>query len=175
MIISVLSCLSWAQADESYLVTKHSAGHRSFHSEIVVAAPPEAVWSVLTDFDTYPDWSYQFTGMEGRFGDGERVTVQFERKPGVSDKVNRYDHVLTVVEGESFGWSDVFAAGMTDRHVYRVVPRDDGTTLFVQDDEASGGLTWLFGRTVSRFHQTHYPLFNRALKAEVERRYPRAP
>jgi uncharacterized protein YndB with AHSA1/START domain len=165
--VLLASSLATALAQERVDVSKHRANHRSIHTEIRIDATPTQVWEVMTDFETYPEWSKVFVGLEGDFRDQGVVTVSFQLKK----KLQTYEHVLNVVDGTSFSWSDPFAAGMRDHHVYRLEALPDGRTLFVQEDEAKGGATWLFGRTVTRFQEENYPLYNRALKAEVERRF----
>ncbi|MEM7039980.1 MAG: hypothetical protein AAF570_23610 [Bacteroidota bacterium] len=84
-----------------------------------------------------------------------------------------FEHVITVKEGQYFSWSDKFAMGMLDHHVYKVEAHGKDQTRFIQSDMCKGGMTWLMGGTVRKFHETHYPKYNRALKAEVEKRFPR--
>ncbi|MEM7039979.1 MAG: SRPBCC family protein [Bacteroidota bacterium] len=81
----VLLC-NWALGQETSKTTKHKANHRTYHSDIIIDATPAEVWSVLTDFDTYPEWSYQFKEMRGEFKDQGKVKVFFERNPDKNDK-----------------------------------------------------------------------------------------
>lgn len=150
---------------------KVKASHRTIYSDIIIDASPEQVWEVLTDFESYPEWSYLFRKLEGDFKDQGEVTVWFDRKPGKNDKQMVMEHVLSVEEGASFSWSDVFAMGMKDHHVFKVEATNDGRTRFIQSDEAQGGMTWLAGGAVSKYESEHYPQFNQALKTEVEKRF----
>ena len=145
--------------------------HKRYYSHIIIDATPEQVWSVLTDFNTYPEWSFLFTNLEGDFKNGGEVEVTFMQDPDKNDKSAKYKHILTVKEGEFFSWSDPFAAGMTDLHIYKVEPYGDKQTKFIQTDDCKGGLTWLLGRQVDKFHEKYYPRYNRALKMEVEKRF----
>src|SRR6185437_17113402 len=48
---------------------------RHIATEILIQAPPERVWSMLTDFAAYPDWNPFIESIEGRAEWGERLTV----------------------------------------------------------------------------------------------------
>ncbi len=159
------------KAQEKVEYTKEKLSHRKYYSEIIINAKPSEVWSVLTDFKSYTEWSYLFKKMEGDFHDRQEVTTYFEAKPGKSDKLKAYRHIINIEKGKSFSWSDKFAMGMTDNHIFLVEAYGDNQTKFIQSDEVKGGMTWLFGGVVSKYHIKHYPLYNKALKKEVERRF----
>ena len=46
---------------------------REIRAETVIAAPPEAVWRVLTDFAAYPDWNPFIRSIEGKPWVGTRL------------------------------------------------------------------------------------------------------
>lgn len=148
-------------------VERVSPFHRRIHSEIVIDAPPAAVWSVMTDWASLREWSPTLLEMRGDIQDG-----------GVVDCVYRFGgremtpkHTLRVEDGKEFGWSDPMLPGVVDQHRYRVEPLPDGRTRFVQSDEVRGGvLSLLFGWFFVREMVATYPAYNRALKARVEER-----
>lgn len=156
---------------EASKTTKLGFNHKQYYSHIIIDATPKQVWKVLTDFESYPKWSYLFTKLEGDFRNGGAIEVTFMRNPDKNNDSNKFKHTVTVKEGEFFSWSDPFMAGMVDYHVYKVEPFGEGKTKFIQTDDCKGGLTWLLGGMVDTFHEKHYPKYNKALKAEVERRF----
>ena len=138
------------------------------YSEIVIAATPEQIWAVLTDFETMPDWSGSFQGLAGNLTDGGEAVATFLAE----GELYPFPHVLTWEEGRSFGWSDplAFAPGIVDDHHY-IVDRTDGTnTLFIQIDTLTGDNDAYPAAVLADQLVQGYAWFNQQLKAEVERR-----
>lgn len=48
---------------------------KTITTEIIINAPPEAVWKVLTDFRRYEDWNPFIRSMEGMAKAGERIKI----------------------------------------------------------------------------------------------------
>lgn len=146
--------------------------HWISHTEILINARPEQVWKVMTDTASYPEWSEIMIKMDGKIVDQGKIDVLF--KMGPNAKPQLFHNTLFVQEGVEFYWSQVQALGIKDRHCFRIEATGDGKTRFIQSDQVLGGLTWLIGKRAVDLQLSIYPLFNRALKAEVERRFPRA-
>jgi len=149
---------------------KLKMSHWISHTEIIIDATPEQVWSVLTDTGSYPNWNEIILKMDGKIEDKGKVDVLF--KAGPKAKPQLFHNNLFVEEGVEFYWSQVQAMGIKDRHCFRVEATKDGKTRFIQSDQALGGLSWLIGKMAVNIQLNVYPMFNRSLKAEVERRYP---
>lgn len=146
-------------------VERENLFYRRVHSDIVIDAPPEEVWSVLTDWDRLKEWSPTLQALRGEIRDGGAVSAEYVFMGSVATP----DHTLLYEEGSMFGWSDPMLPGVKDRHIYRVEALPDGRTRFVQTDEVRGGvLSFLFGWIVIREMRKTYPLFNQALKERVE-------
>ncbi len=148
---------------------KLKSSHWISHTEIIIDATPEQVWSVLTDTESYPKWNEIILKMDGKIVDKGKVDVLF--KAGQKAKPQLFHNNLFVEDGVEFYWSQVQAMGIKDRHCFRVEPLDGGKTRFIQSDQALGGLTWLLGKIASKTQLDVYPIFNRSLKKEVERRF----
>ena len=122
------------------------------------------------DFEAMPEWSPALQGMVGEVADGSAVTVFYR----VGDRVAEIPHVLSFVEGESFGWSEELkgpAPGIFDDHLYKVEPISACQTRFVQSDAFSGVSTQHPDRTTAFFAERvlgSYRAFNAALKTRVE-------
>lgn len=52
---------------------------KTFHVEMVIPAPPEAIWAVLMDTESYEEWNPVFVKVDGAYSEGEKVanTVRF--------------------------------------------------------------------------------------------------
>ena len=120
---------------------KVSFGHYIIHTEIMIDATPEQVWSVLIDTTNYPNWAVFMNKIDGEIRDNAEIDAYFvvnEKK----QKVNKIRHTIAVAEGKEFSWSEVFMLGMKDYHRFIVEPTSDGKTRFVQSDLVTGGLTF---------------------------------
>ncbi|MEL6526994.1 MAG: SRPBCC domain-containing protein [Chloroflexota bacterium] len=138
------------------------------YTEVLIDAPPEKVWAVLTDFDKLSEWSNNLVGLEGDFRDGGQITVYFKAGPFTQELKHE---VKFFEEGRSFGWSDPLFSGLSDRHVYQVNATDDGKTLFVQTDQVKGvhgHIGYHIGQQLANGTMHSYVEFNRRLKARVE-------
>ncbi|MEO1483078.1 MAG: SRPBCC domain-containing protein [Myxococcota bacterium] len=146
-------------------VERVSLFHRRIHSEILIDAPPDRVWRVLTDWERLREWSPTLLGMNGEIRHGQTVDCAYVFK----GKEIAPKHTLHYEEGLELGWSDPMLPGVFDRHRYRIEPLSDGRTRFVQSDEVRGGvLSLLLGWFFVNEMVATYPAFNRALKTRVE-------
>lgn len=143
--------------------------HWVSHTEIIIDASPKQVWEVLTDTESYGQWNEIILKMDGKIEDKGKVDVLF--KAGPKAKPQLFHNDLFVEQGVEFYWSQVQTMGIKDRHCFRVEATNGGKTKFIQSDQALGGLSWLIGKMAVNIQLTVYPMFNRSLKAEVERRY----
>lgn len=148
---------------------KVSFSHHRIHTDIVIDARPDVVWSVLTDTANYGNWAAFLVGIKGDIRDGSKITVDFQLDPS-KEKLTTLDHTITVEDGKEFYWAEKGPGGIRDNHHFRVEPLEDGKTRFVQSDEIMGGITFLMGGRLAKMYVNGYQAFNRGLKAEVERR-----
>ncbi|WP_170387960.1 SRPBCC domain-containing protein [Ruegeria atlantica] len=154
---------------ENGISEKVSFSHHRIHTDIVIDAPPDTVWSVLTDTANYGNWAAFLVGIKGEIMDGSKVTVDFQLDPS-KEKLTTLDHTIKVVDGEQFYWAEKGPGGIRDNHHFRVEPLGEGTSRFVQSDEIIGGITFLMGGRLAKMYVDGYQAFNRGLKAEAERR-----
>ena len=158
------------KVDQIVKTTSVSSQHKKFHSEIIIQAPKELVWNVLCEFDSYKNWTHFFLGITGNFNDQEMIEAHFQLNPK-KPKVTTFKNLINLNPGESFSWQSTISVGMKDHHQFKVESIDSNTTRFIHSDEVKGGLTFLFGFIPFNIIAKHYPIFNLALKKEVERRF----
>lgn len=154
---------------ETVKTEKIKASHRTIYTDIIIDATPEQVWTVLTDTENY-DWSVFMTNIDGKICDQCEIDAYFQMN-SKKEKITKIHHTISVVDGKEFKWNEVFGFGILDNHRFIVESTADGKTKFIQSDECKGGLTWLLGKKVITIEEENYPRFNKALKAEVEKRY----
>ena len=70
--LALLVVLAWA----SFLTTK------TFHVETVIPAPPEEVWKVLVDTQSYPEWNPTFVEVNGQYVVGAKLPSKVKDPTG---------------------------------------------------------------------------------------------
>jgi len=71
-------------------------------TSIDLPATPEAVWAVLSDLKSYPDWNPYHVSVDGKLALGERLEVKIEKPNG--KKVAIEPHVLEIDQNRSLVW-----------------------------------------------------------------------
>jgi hypothetical protein len=135
---------------------------RSIRSEIVIDAPADAVWAVLTDFPSHAGWDPFLTGIEGDPAVGKRLAVHF--RTGMTFRPT----VTEVRPARVLEWlGKLFFGGLFDgRHRFELIPEGNATRL-VQSEDFSGLLVPFLRKTLAETEEG-FAALNRALKQRVE-------
>jgi hypothetical protein len=108
--------------------------------EMVIVAPRERVWRLLTEFEGYEDWNPFITWARGdaRIGD----TVRFRRKPQASDAEEIEAEVMDVKVRRKLRWrSRKYLPGILDEeHTFRVLPLGPDRVRLVYEGRFEGVL-----------------------------------
>ena len=112
---------------------------------VTIAAPPAAVWAVMTDVESWPELTDSVTSVEkldsGPFGVGSRVRIRQPKFPTTVWTVTAF------VDNERFVWVAT-GPGVRTTATHEVTSSDSGSLLRLHIDQA-GPLGGLIGR-VSR-------------------------
>ncbi|MEU8793645.1 SRPBCC domain-containing protein [Streptomyces sp. NPDC048643] len=129
---------------------------------IDIDATPEAVWSVLTDFATWGEWS-NFSAAEGAAQVGSRLTM---RMPGMTFRPT----VTVATPGQELRWAGTLGTKRLfhGQHSFVLSSNQDGTTRVTNREEFSGALTTLARRFLKTPKHDGYAAFNTGLKQRVE-------
>lgn len=143
---------------------------RRIESEILIAAAPERVWALLTDFGSYPFWSRFLTSLEGAIEAGERLAVCIETRSG-----RRYRFrpvVLQVTPPRALRWlGRLGVAGLLDgEQGFFLEAAPAGGTRLRQTGSFQGLLLPFFWRRIAFEIEAGFDAFARALKARAEDR-----
>lgn len=140
---------------------------RRIETSIDIAAPPERVWSILTDFGRMAEWNPFITALSGPLQPGERLSVRIA-PPGKGGMSFR-PKVLVVRPGRELRWlGRLLVGGIFDgEHYFLLEPEGAGATRFVQGERFSGVLVGLLGGALQAT-EAGFAAMNRALKARAE-------
>jgi hypothetical protein len=142
---------------------------RSLHTEIQIAASPEAVWQVLTDFAAFPQWNPLILEARGKPEEGRRITITLRAGEGRPFRVR--PRLVRVIPHRELRWlGRVGLPGVFDgEHVFRIEPGADGTGVrFIHMEHFRGMLVHLLWRKLDSETRAGFEAMNQALKARVE-------
>ena len=116
-----------------------------FEAPSEIAAPPERIWSILTDGSNYPNWDSGVVSVDGRLAAGETIKVVSSANPGRTFPVK----VTEFVPNRSMAWTGGMPLGLFKGvRTFSLVPASDGRTRFHVREEYGGPLLPLIWRTI---------------------------
>ncbi len=141
---------------------------RSITTEVTIAAPPGAVWQVLTNGENVEDWNPFITQLEGNLQVGE--TLQLTVHPPGASPLNFSPKVLVVDENRELRWlGQTGFIGLFDgEHYFVLEEQEDGTTLLRHGEDFSGVLTYVLFAMFGENTEAGFREMNDALKVRVE-------
>lgn len=140
---------------------------RHIDTEILIQAPPQRVWRVLTDFAAYPDWNPFIVSLQGTPEWGERLAVRIRMADGKEHLFK--PKVLQATPPTRLRWlGRLGLPGLFDgEHDFELAAEGDGTLLH-QRESFQGYLVPFLWRSVEPATRAGFEAMNRALKARAE-------
>lgn len=138
---------------------------RRVERSIDIAAPPAAVWAVLTDGTAYPAWNPFMRRLEGTARTGTTLTVEIH--PAGGSPMTFTPTVLVAEPGRELRWlGRVLVPGLLDgEHAFTLEAVPGGTRL-TQSEDFSGVLVPLVGSAIDVGDD--FDAMNAALRDRVE-------
>lgn len=136
-------------------------------SSIVIDAPPQAVWSVLDDLESYPEWNPIVPRLSGRTTVGEMVegelVIPQMPTPPLAPTITR------IVPGRELRWLSVIPGdeGFSAEHIFILEPFEGGTRL-LHREEFDGPAAPMLREPIKHLVGPAYREFDRQLKERVE-------
>jgi len=137
---------------------------RFFEARSTIAASPEAVWSVLVDGDSWPQWDSGVDEVRGHIEPGARITIRSQAAPGRAFPVRVTGYEPAVLLR--------FRGGMplglfTGVRTYSLSADGHGSTAFHVREEYTGPLLPLIWRSMPDLGPS-FRQFADGLKKRVE-------
>ena len=101
---------------------------------ILIDAPPERVWALLTNAEDFPRWNSTVTKIEGTIALGEKLALKVPVAPErtFTPKVTALDTARRMV------WSDGMAPMFKGVRTFQLEPQPGGATQFTMHERFAG-------------------------------------
>lgn len=143
---------------------------RHYDASATIEAAPDAVWAVLTDAATYPEWDSGVERVEGTIELGSKIKVFSEVSPGRAFPVT----VSELEPSRRMTWRGGMPLGLFKGvRTFSLTPADGGTH-FAMREEFSGPLLALMWRMMPDL-QPSFDQFAAGLAKRAEERESPAP
>jgi hypothetical protein len=137
----------------------------SIRTSVEIDAPSEAVYAVLSDFESYPAWNPYHRKVKGVFQDGADLVVHVTRPDGKQVEVP--PHMIRIVANKEITWGGGIRGIFYGEHSFLLEQISQDKTLLKHNEDFSGiavGFADLPPEVIAKGYQ----LMNLALKERVE-------
>lgn len=140
---------------------------KSLHTEIIINAPAEKVWSVLTNFEKFPEWNPFILSIEGKQEAGTQLRVVLNNGKGTSVFKPR---VMVFERDKTFEWlgSLPIPGIFNGRHYFKIVKIIEKQVRFVHGEEFNGLLAGIIMKQIGETTRQGFVAMNNALKERAE-------
>jgi hypothetical protein len=141
---------------------------KQIRTEVVIYAPVNRVWEVLTDFDAYPSWNPFMMYIKGKVEEGAQIEVKMV-PPGSKGMIFK-PRVLKFQQNKEFRWlgHTVFPGLFDGEHIFELVDHHNGTTTFIQRENFRGMMVPLLKKSLDNGTKTGFEAMNAKLKQVCE-------
>jgi hypothetical protein len=136
---------------------------KHYEASATIAAPPERIWSVITDAANIATWDSGVVRIEGRIAPGEKIKVTSGANPKRAFPVK----VVEFEPNKKMAWKGGMPLGLfTGMRTYTLTPGPGGTH-FKMREEYTGPMTPLIWKSIPDLGPSFEQYVN-GLKRKVE-------
>ncbi len=138
---------------------------KEINTSISIHATPGKIWSILTDFEKYPQWNPFIISLKGEVAVGKTITVKIQ--PPQSSPMTFKPTVLVFQQNKELKWlGKLFISGLFDgEHRFEIIDHQNGTVTFHHSEIFKGIFVRFFNTQKT---QTGFQLMNQKLKELAE-------
>ena len=141
---------------------------KSIDTSILIHSTPEIVWSVLMDFNSYPEWNPFIISIEGDTKEGATLknTIRVNNKSAQVFKPT----ILELKPKREFQWlGHLFVRGLFDGEHYFLIEQVDKKSVRLRHGEKfSGLLASALMKIIGKNTKNGFEAMNEALKKRAE-------
>lgn len=136
---------------------------REFRARTTIEATPEAIWAILTDAASYPEWDPYCERIEGRIAPGEKLKAYSKLAPGRAFAVK----VMRFEPQQAMTWEAGMPLGLFKGvRSFELTPKGD-VVEFSVGEVFSGPMLALIGKSLPDMSEP-FEEFAAGLKARAE-------
>jgi hypothetical protein len=141
---------------------------KKIETEIVIDSDLSIVWSVLSDFENYPNWNPFITSIKGEKSVGKKLTVSIQPPDG--NTMTFKPIILKFEPNKEFRWKGKLGiTGIFDgEHFFVLEKLNEHKTKVLHGEKFKGVLVSLMGSALDKT-KIGFELMNGALKKECEK------
>lgn len=128
-----------------------------------IHAPPDRIWSLLTNGPAFPSWNSTVISLEGTIALGEKLAL----KAKVAPDRTFTPRVTKLAPAQEMEWSDGFAPMFRGVRTFTLRPKSDGVTEFTMTEVFSGAMLPMIRGSLPDFGPP-FEAFARDLKLAAE-------
>lgn len=125
------------------MATLSACGHKKVYTEKHIDATPQQIWSVLMDTKAYAQWNEFIPNAEGNYALGATI-INHAVMPNASKPTEMKTKVITFEKEQLLHQHGGIPGIITFDHRYRLNPKNDGTTLLIQEEDYKGLYVWFW-------------------------------
>ena len=133
-------------------------------TEILINAPIEKIWTILTDFSSYKNWNPFIQDIQGQPQLNERLIITI--KPPKKKKMIFKPKIISVIDNAELSWiGNLFIPGIFDgQHSFRLKKLSDNKVHLSHSESFSGILKKPIFQLIHESTQQGFDQMNQALK-----------
>lgn len=140
---------------------------KQIETTIDISAPLPRVWSELTNFARFPEWSRFILGINGELRQGAKLEVRLDDGSG---PMTMRPEVLVSAEHAELRWLGKVGASFvfSGEHYFQLSTLEDGRTRLTHGEIFGGALAPFFWNTLNTRTRKAFGEFNQALRLRSE-------
>lgn len=140
---------------------------KTIETKIHIDAQPATVYSILMDFEKYPEWNPFVIAISGYSMVGEQLSIHLQSGP---KQYTFQPKVLINETDREFKWQGkLYFKGLFDgAHYFKLNPASGGGTEFTHGENFSGLLSGIILRSIGEDTRNNFESMNQALKQRAE-------
>lgn len=139
---------------------------KTLRTQIVIPAPPEAVWKVLVDTDAWPTWNPLLTSMDGALAVGSKVSLVIDLD---GKRSTLKPMILNVDEQSYLRWKGSLPIPglFSGEHAFELTATGDQSTILKHYEHFKGLLVPIVWPSMENKLRAGFESMNMALRDHV--------
>ena len=137
-------------------------------TEILIQATASKIWTILTDFENYPNWNPFIQSITGEVKKGKKIKVRIRQSE--SNEMAFNPKILNYEVNKQIVWLGhlLFSGVFDGEHKFELIDNGNGTTTFKQSEKFKGILVPFLKKQLEHNTKNGFEEMNKKLKDLAE-------